>query len=135
VVERGRKLTADAPADRFHTLRKDAKRLRYLLECFAGPLAPAPRKRLVKRLKRVQRVLGDHQDCETYLVTLRTVAEELGGTASPDTMLAIGELIGGIDRDRIAARAEFAEQFDAFDRRSTRGALDAALDGLRRRSG
>ena len=34
----GRAITADSPAERLHDLRKDAKKLRYLLECFGEPV-------------------------------------------------------------------------------------------------
>ena len=37
----GRAITPDTPAAEVHELRKDAKKLRYLLECFGGLYAPA----------------------------------------------------------------------------------------------
>ena len=63
-------------------MRKDAKKLRYLLECFGGLLAGGERKAFVKRLKALQDNLGEHQDAEVHADKLRTVADELPATTA-----------------------------------------------------
>jgi hypothetical protein len=64
---------------------------------------------------------------------LRTISHELHlGRASPETMLAIGQLIAQIDQRRIATRFEFAEHFAAYDTKATQRDLDAALSGVNR---
>jgi len=116
-----------------HDLRKDAKRLRYLLECFGSTLPDKSRDRFVKRLKALQTNLGEHQDAEVHVHHLREVSHELhDGGASPVTLMAIGQLAEQLDRRRHATRVEFAEQFDAFDDAKTRKALRAMLDGIAR---
>ena len=67
----------DTPAEHVHEVRKDAKRLRYLLECFGSLLPAGERKAFVKRLKALQDNLGEHQDAEVHADMLRTVAGEL----------------------------------------------------------
>ncbi|MGD9701807.1 MAG: CHAD domain-containing protein [Acidimicrobiia bacterium] len=133
VVEHGRLIDPDTPAQQVHDLRKDAKKLRYLLECFGSLLPDRPRKRFVKRLKALQDNLGEHQDAEVHVAMLRAIAHELHGAgASSDTMVAIGQLTERLDQHRLAARAEFADRFADFDTKATQGALDAMLEGILR---
>ena len=84
-----------------HETRKAAKRLRYATEA-AEPAVGKPAKRLRKRLKPVQTLLGDHQDT----VVARPVLRELGVQAHLDggNSFTFG-LLHGIE----AARAERAE--------------------------
>ena len=108
------------PADQVHDLRKDAKKLRYLLECFGSLLPDSPRKAFVRRLKALQDNLGEHQDAEVHVTELRAISRELHQDgASSDTMLAIGQLTERLDERRIVARAEFAERFAAYDTKAT----------------
>ena len=133
LVVHGRRIGPDSPAEALHDLRKDAKRLRYLLECFGSTLPDKSRDRFVKRLKALQTNLGEHQDAEVHVHHLREVSHELhDGGASPVTLMAIGQLAEQLDRRRHATRVEFAEQFDAFDDAKTRKALRAMLDGIAR---
>lgn len=67
------------PAEELHELRKDAKKLRYLLECFGSLYSPRPRKEFVQRLKALQDNLGEHQDTEVHVGELRTISSELHG--------------------------------------------------------
>jgi CHAD domain-containing protein len=128
LVEHGRMIDADSPPEQVHDLRKDAKRLRYLLECFAGVLHDAPRKAFVRRLKAFQDNLGEHHDAAVHVAELRAISDELHvGGASSETMVAIGRLIARLDQRRIATRLEFAEHFAAYDTKATQRDLDAAL--------
>jgi CHAD domain-containing protein len=128
VLERGRSITPESPADDLHELRKDAKKLRYLLECFGGVLPTAQRKAFVQRLKALQENLGEHQDNEVHVAELTTMARELAERGvGADTLVAIGELAAHLDQRRLAARAEFAEQFASYDTKATRKALEEML--------
>ncbi|MDH4113393.1 MAG: CHAD domain-containing protein [Actinomycetota bacterium] len=131
LIERGQLIGPDTPAEKVHELRKDAKKLRYLLECFGSLLRKSARKQYVTRLKALQDNLGEHQDAEVHVNMLRGIARELHDAgASPDTMVAIGQLTERLDQQRLAARAEFAERFADYDTPATRRALDAVLDGI-----
>jgi CHAD domain-containing protein len=131
VIERGRLIEPATPAERVHDLRKDAKKLRYLLECF-GPLLPdAPRKRFVKRLKALQDTLGEHQDAEVHVAMLDGIAHQLDAAgASTATMIAIGRLTERLEQQRRRARADFADRFADYDTTATRRALHAMVDGI-----
>ena len=131
LLERGRLIGPDTPSEQVHDLRKDAKRLRYLLECFGSLLPKGARKQSVKRLKVLQDNLGEHQDADVHVHMLRAVATELHETgAAADTMVAIGQLTERLDQQRRAARVEFAERFADYDSHATRRALDAMLEGI-----
>ena len=127
LLARGRAIAPDTPAEELHELRKDAKKLRYLLECFGGLYAPGPRKAFVQRLKALQDNLGEHQDAEVHVHHLRTLSETLAPLSSTDTMLASGQLIERLEQRRISCRHEFAERFAAYDDPATVAALDALL--------
>ena len=131
LLERGRMVEPDTPAAQVHDLRKDAKKLRYLLDCFGSLLPKRSRQQYVKRLKALQDNLGEHQDAEVHVHMLRAVATELHESgASADTMVAIGQLTERLDQQRHAARIEFAERFADYDSPATQRALDALLDGI-----
>ena len=127
MLDRGRTITPDTDAEVLHELRKDAKKLRYLLECFGGLYEPAPRKAFVQRLKALQDNLGEHQDAEVHAAHLRELSDTLASRSTVDTMLATGQLIERMEQRRIACRDEFAERFDAFDSARTADALTALL--------
>ncbi len=117
VLARGRDIDPTSPAEALHELRKDTKKLRYLLECFGGLLPDDARSAFVKRLKALQENLGEHQDTEVHMVQLRTMSSALLGEpgVGPETMLAMGRLAELFDRRRVHARDVFAARFAAYD--------------------
>ena len=127
LLARGRAITPATAAEELHELRKDAKKLRYLLECLGGLYAPSPRKAFVQRLKALQDNLGEHQDTEVHVAQLRAFSHELHGSVGPDTLVAMGQLTEHLETRRRAARAEFAQRFAAYDTTKTAAALDALL--------
>jgi CHAD domain-containing protein len=133
LVEDGRQIGPDSPAEQVHDLRKDAKKLRYLVECFGSLLPEKPRKRYVRQLKALQENLGEHQDAEVHIEMLQSLTVELdeSGTAA-DTLVAIGQLTERLDQTRITARAEFADRFADYDSPATQRALDAMLEAIAR---
>lgn len=121
-----------SPADHLHQLRKDAKALRYLFECFAPILPERPRKRFVRRLKSFQDLLGTHQDAEVHAHLLADVAHDIAARgASVDTLLAIGRLIEVHDRRRVAMRSRFSDEFAVYDDATTHEAFAAVVGELR----
>ncbi len=131
LIEKGRLIQPDTPAEQVHDLRKDAKRLRYLLECFASILADGPRRKFVKRLKALQDNLGTHQDAEVHVALLREIAGELGEHTTPaETVVALEQLTERLERIRLDAREKFAERFATYDTDATALAFDDMLDGL-----
>ena len=127
MVERGRTITPETPAETVHDLRKDAKKLRYLIECFGGLYDKPSRTAFVGRLKALQDTLGEHQDAEVHAHALRTIADDRQRHWDAETLLAIGQLIERLEQRRLATRKDLAERFAAFDDKETAQALkDAA---------
>jgi CHAD domain-containing protein len=127
MLDRGRTITPETPADTVHELRKDAKKLRYLIECFGGLYEKSARTPFVSRLKALQDTLGEHQDAEVHVNAMREMADDRRRRWSPETLLAIGQLIERLDQRRVASREELAERFGAFDRKQTAKALKGLL--------
>lgn len=85
-----------------HEARKAAKRARYAAEA-AVPVLGGPARRSVKRVKAVQKVLGDHQDSVVARDTLRDLAVQ--AHLSGETAFTWGLLYGqeeacGTERER-----------------------------------
>jgi len=129
LVREGRAIDDQSPPEALHELRKDAKKLRYLLECFGGVMPDRRRRAFGKRLKALQANLGEYQDTNVFigdLVSLAVEAHERG--VAPETILAVGRLIERLDQQRRDARLEFGERFAAYDSKSTRIAFEDLLD-------
>jgi adenylate cyclase len=100
----GGRLKLDSPPEAFHRLRVRLKRLRYgfeLLEQLSGKRTA----KALKRLRRLQDELGEHQDLVNTASWLRQFATR--AVASPETLLATGALIQSTveRRAKVAARA------------------------------
>jgi CHAD domain-containing protein len=128
VLRDGRSITPESAPERLHDLRKDTKKLRYLLECFGGLFPPKARKVFVRQLKELQDNLGEHQDAEIHLAELRALAHDLTGAVDTDVLLAMGRLSDHLERRRQQERDDFAERFAAYDSKGTRQALSDLLD-------
>lgn len=116
ILKEGRAIQADTPAEALHDLRKTAKKLRYLMEFFQS-LFPADKiKALIKVLKTLQDNLGEFQDYEVQVHTLRNFSRQMveEGVAPPETLLAMGMLIEGLEKRQHVAREEFADRFEKF---------------------
>ena len=130
LVGRGRKITPATPADDVHELRKDAKKLRYLLECFGG-LLPADAAQGVRQA--AQGAAGQPRPrtrtprCTSPSCARRSPSCRRRPRA--ETFVAIGQLIEQLEQIRQDARDEFAERFADYDAKATRQALRAVLDG------
>ncbi|MGI9053649.1 MAG: CHAD domain-containing protein [Ilumatobacteraceae bacterium] len=127
LVTGGRAIDADSPTEAVHDLRKDAKRLRYLLECFGGLYGAKSRRAVVDRLKALQDNLGGHQDADVHGRHLRELTAELAGRLPVETVIAAGQLVEQLEQRRAAMRAMFAQRFAEFDSAATRSALRALL--------
>jgi CHAD domain-containing protein len=124
VLRAGRRIDADSPPEDLHRLRVRAKRLRYALETLRGrdgkPIAKS-----IRRLMRLQDVLGEHQDAITQITWLRRWAET--ATAPAPTLLALGALTQVLDARAAKRRRRFPAAWARFDRRRAHRRLVDAL--------
>lgn len=120
----GRLITDESVPTDLHDLRKEAKRLRYLLESFALQFHPKSLKLVKKSLRSMQDVLGEFQDSQVQATTLAAMAEELvtRGAGAP-TILAIEGTVEHLAVRSLNAREKFSTRFNDFDSRGTRRAF------------
>lgn len=98
VQREGGNLTKKTPAAQFHEYRIEVKKLRYLMEFYRPVMNQEDFGKLRGGLKNVQDTFGDFQDTDVQVEKLRDLAFELhmAGT-TPDTLLAIGQLMGVLE--------------------------------------
>ena len=133
ILREGRAIKADTAAEALHELRKTAKKLRYLMEFFQS-LYPATKiKALIRVLKQLQDNLGDFQDYEVQVHTLRTFSRQMvdENAAPPETLLAMGMLIEGLEKRQHKAREEFAERFEKFSAEENRAHFRELFTGCK----
>ncbi|CAA9436432.1 MAG: Adenylate cyclase [uncultured Rubrobacteraceae bacterium] len=87
----GKHLSEESPAEDYHELRKEGKRLRYALEFLTDVYGEKPTMGLVKPLKELQDGLGRHQDWIVAAELLENVATD-ARRLSPRTAFAMGAL-------------------------------------------
>ena len=90
----GDPLTEESSGEEYHELRKKSKRLRYALE-FLSDIYGDPANGLIKPLKELQDVLGDHQDAVVAVAHLRELAVP-GGRSKPKLSSETVFVMGGI---------------------------------------
>jgi CHAD domain-containing protein len=96
----GRRLDPDAAPDALHRTRIRAKKLRYTLELVAERYGK-PASRLLRRVVRLQDVLGEAQDATVLEQHLR----ELSATLGPSHLFVLGQLVEACAEQGRAARA------------------------------
>jgi CHAD domain-containing protein len=109
VARAGRAIDDASPAEHLHTLRKRAKELRYLLDRLGGLTDPEARDALIEMLKRLQDVLGAHQDAVAQRALVREAADHAGAAAAGT------ELDRALAQRQAAARAGFADAWAELD--------------------
>jgi CHAD domain-containing protein len=115
VIKRGRAIDDTSPPTALHDLRKRAKELRYLLECFQTLYPEAERATFIRELKSLQDNLGEFQDCQVQAATLRDMAEDLIAKGAPAaTLMAMGALAEQQESREARARSEFSRRFQRF---------------------
>ncbi|WP_420562317.1 CHAD domain-containing protein [Thalassobaculum sp.] len=129
-LREGRRIGPDSEAERLHDLRKRLKKQRYVTEFLAEVLPRDRTKPAIKALKGLQEVLGRVQDREVQVAALHRYGRELAGRkgVSSETLMALGAWSEELDRDRRAARAEFAAAFKSFASRETQALFRAIFD-------
>lgn len=122
IFAEGITLTPDTPDSRFHELRIDFKKIRYLTEFFASLFPGDDLPEIVKALRRIQNVLGDLNDLAVQQEGLRTVLDKLDPATpgSIETAAALGALYRGFDQDKGTLHDDY---FRAFAKLTAPGIL------------
>jgi CHAD domain-containing protein len=115
-LKEGGAIKPETPAQALHELRKTCKKLRYLMEFFQSVYPEDEIKALIKVLKTLQENLGDFQDYEVQVATLKRFSRQMmeEGKIPAETLLAMGILVENLSGRQRLAREEFAERFQQF---------------------
>ncbi|MEM7260905.1 MAG: CHAD domain-containing protein [Planctomycetota bacterium] len=107
VLRAGDRISADSSSKRYHRCRVRAKVLRYAIEFHASFLGK-PAKRMLRMLRRLQDVLGEHQDADVAREHLRGV---LDGELPSRTAFGLGVLDERYRQLGEELRSEFPEPY------------------------
>lgn len=123
LVKDGRAVRKSSPPVVLHDLRKDAKRVRYLLECFTPVFDAASVETVTERLRSLQDSLGTFQDAAVQARALQALVDARDDVA-PETLIAVGGVIEHLDRVSDRARRRVAGDIGRFDDRKVRRAME-----------
>jgi CHAD domain-containing protein len=111
-----RSLPSDPSDDELHAVRIRGKRARYAAELAEG-VAGKPARRVVQDAKRLQDVIGEHQDAVVAEERIRGLLDEAAG---PRAHFAAGRLVERERERRRRARAEFPEAWSRLEKSGKR---------------
>ncbi|WP_456450492.1 CHAD domain-containing protein [Hydrogenimonas sp.] len=114
VLKKGSAIDRHAPAGAYHMVRIDVKKLRYMMEFFAAIFEPDAYAAMLKRLKAIQTILGEHQDLDVQRRHLADFArlEELHDEKTLAAIAALRETMAKLEAKK---RKEFRETFESFE--------------------
>jgi len=115
-IKKGGRITKKSPAAALHALRKDGKKLRYLMEFFAPLQKKGAMEGAIKTLKELQDCLGEHQDYAVQHMVVRKIRLRFQkDTITPKaTVAALAHLEAVLAQGQTEARAHFAGLFAPF---------------------
>ncbi|MCU7813126.1 MAG: CHAD domain-containing protein [Candidatus Thiodiazotropha sp. (ex Notomyrtea botanica)] len=130
VLKDGNKIKPKSEPELLHDLRKDCKKLRYLMEFFQS-LYPKPQVRaLIKELKIILDNLGAFQDLQVQAESLETLGQQMMEEGAPaSALMAMGILVGQLLERQVQAREEFAGLYAAFSSEENRQAFKKLFGG------
>jgi CHAD domain-containing protein len=110
--KRADKLDEHSPAREFHAVRIRAKRLRYAIEFFE-PAYGKPARRLIKRVVRLQDLLGGLQDTVVSTQHIHEAVHVAGASWPAETVLALGQVLQYDAQRAVRLRQEFPKAYAA----------------------
>lgn len=120
VSKAARLIDGDSSAQDLHELRKNMKKLRYLLEFFHSLYPKSELKQVLKMLKSWQECLGTLQDYEVQTQAFIAFRHEMRSNGTPQaTLLALGLLIQDLARQKTIMRQGLVAQLQTFRERKT----------------
>ncbi|MCB1758563.1 MAG: CHAD domain-containing protein [Gammaproteobacteria bacterium] len=131
VLAEGSLINADSPAEALHELRKNCKKLRYLIEFFQSLYPKSDVQPMIRAMKQLLDNLGLFQDLEVQAEKLRHFAHQMvaEGEVPVDTLLAMGMLVDGLLRRQAEVRLDFGSSFAEFSGSENRKAFKALFAG------
>ena len=121
----GSKIDSEMPGERIHGLRIHCKKLRYAMELFASIFQESIQ-HLVKRLKKLQTVLGDYNDCSVQQENLMAILNDADRNES-EMMASIGGLISVLNIKQQECRSHVKEYFDELNSEDTKALVKSVF--------
>lgn len=130
LLARGRRIRPETKAGKLHRIRIRAKEVRYLLDAFRSLWGADELARALRRLKKLQDVLGRFNDLTVQREALRRHALEMGerGVGSAATFLEIGRLREQSRRASRRVRRRVAQRMARFAREG-KASFEPLLEG------
>lgn len=123
IVKNGNQILENTQDEMLHALRIECKKLRYLMEFFSSLFPPKKIKILIAQLKKLQDNLGDFNDLCVQEEYLLNIAEEWPtiNKKSKKVLVAIGNLVGTLDREKKMVKDAFAKTFTEYASKKNKG--------------
>jgi triphosphatase len=116
LLAHGDSIDAESPAKKLHKLRIEAKRFRYLLDFFST-VQPDTWVQTTEAVKKLQDVLGEHQDSVTAQERLTDYAASVPlDEDHRDKLVITGRLLQKEEERMAACRQQFTETWSEFKR-------------------
>jgi len=112
ILKSGMKIDDNSPDELLHQLRIEFKKLRYLIEFFKSLFLPELTDRILKRMKHLQDVLGVYNDLSVQQAFLKNTTQAISDDR--EINLAIGALIGHLNKNQKRIRGDFKSAFKEF---------------------
>ena len=114
LLAHGDSIDANSPAEKLHKLRIEAKRFRYLLDFFST-VQPETWVQTTEAVKKLQDVLGEHQDAVTAQERLTDYAASVPlDEDHRDKLVVTGRLLQKEEERMAACRQQFADTWSEF---------------------
>lgn len=128
MLREGNLISRNSPAAALHELRKDGKKLRYLVEFYSAYAPGRKTGKLTRRLRQLQAILGEHQDADVQAGALMQFSQRLppDNVEAKQFFLCLGMLIGHLTAMKIQARKNFQASFQKFSSKKNRRRFRAA---------
>ena len=129
VIRRGEALKPKSPDLKFHRLRVECKKLRYLLEFFQDLYDADDVESFVAPLRTLQDTLGEFNDLRVQRGALRPFAKDLARTdgAPVECLIAVGRLEERLQQRQDKLRKRFRKHFSDFTEAKSRERLRSML--------
>jgi len=117
ILRSGALISPQSPDTELHSLRIQAKKLRYLLEFYRSLFPETEMDILLKSLKRLQDNLGDFNDLSVQQKMLGQYQDELAVKEQKNAIkvaAALGGLITHLHEEQTAVRFKFEQTFEQF---------------------
>jgi CHAD domain-containing protein len=112
VLGRGGKLDRNSEDDKFHSLRRQVKKLRYLIEMFPGAMGVGDARAMLNELKDLQKLLGRQHDYSVKLAVMRDLKKSFREQGRDDVAAVAKSLCERLQDGKREAEQEFIRLFD-----------------------